>query len=133
MNIISAVPQAHIAESPGWGKLAFLVGVGLLFWLFVSAHTRMKKLHEEGHSPTPEGPSVDGANPQASGTAGTNLAPRGRAPAVGDDDLGAFVQKHAERLPTKDIVRLASAQFAASRRTIMRRLKEARERKEYGS
>ena len=28
--IILAVPQAHIAENPGWGKLAFLVGAGLL-------------------------------------------------------------------------------------------------------
>lgn len=136
MKIILAVPQAHIAENPGWGKLAFLVGAGLLFWLFVSAHTRMKKLHDEGHSPASvEGPA-GGLKPQASAreteTRETASPPRGRASAVADDDLVKFVEKHAERLPTKDVVRLARAQFSASRATVFRRLKEARERKEYG-
>lgn len=122
----------HMAENPGWGKLIGLVVAALLFWLFVSAHTRMKKLNE-GHSPAPEGDSLDGAKPQVAGTAGTNLAPRGRVPAVADDDLGAFVEKHAERLPTKDLVRLATAQFRASKRTVLRRLADAKRRKEYGS
>jgi hypothetical protein len=53
------------------------------------------------------------------------LTPRGTASGEADKDLAAFVEKHAERLPTNDLVRLATAQFRASRSTILRRLREA--------
>jgi hypothetical protein len=53
--IVLAAGDAHITENPGWGKLAFLVGAALLFWLGKSAFERSRGLKEEGHSPAPKG------------------------------------------------------------------------------
>jgi hypothetical protein len=119
--------QECVGQNPGWGKLIALVLAGLLFWGFTSAHARMGKLQNEPHSPTDMDTPAGGVKPQVSDTADTKMTPRGSAPAKADDDLERFVQQHAERLPTSDLVRLATAQFRKSRSTVLRRLKEARE------
>jgi hypothetical protein len=131
--IVLAAGDAHMTENPGWGKLAFLVGAALLFWLVKSAFERARGLKEEGHSPAPKKTPAGGVKPQVTDTADTGLTPRGRTSGEADKDLAAFVDKHAERLQTNDLVRLAKAQFRASRSTILRRLREAKRRKEYGS
>lgn len=130
--IVLAAGGAHITENPGWGKLAFLVGAALLFWLGKSTFERWIGLKKEGHSPASREIPAGGVKPQVSDTSDTVLTPRGRTSGEADNDLDVFVEKHAERLPTNDLVRLATARFRASRSTILRRLREAKRRKEYG-
>jgi hypothetical protein len=100
---------------------------------FAAIKFRSRGLKKEGHSPAPRETPAGGVKPQVSDTADTVLTPRGRTSGEADKDLAAFVDKHAERLQTNDLVRLAKAQFRASRSTILRRLREAKRRKEYGS
>jgi hypothetical protein len=130
--IVLSASGAHITENPGWGKLAFLMGAALLFWLGKSTFERWVGLKKDGPSPAPRKTPASGVKPQVSDTADTVLTPRGTASGGADKDLDVFVEKHAERLPTNDLVRLATAQFRASRSTILRRLREAKRRKEYG-
>lgn len=130
--IILAGGEAHMAQNPGWGKLAALVLAGLLFWAGKSAYERWIGLKNGGLSPTDKRRSRDGVKPQVGGTADTVLTPQERGVAVADNDLESFVREHVDRLPTKEVVRQAADRFRASKSTVLRRLREARERKEYG-
>lgn len=127
LTVIAAAP----ADEPntGWGKvLALLVAAGL-FWAATEAHKRWKALQETpSGSPSRAAAAVgaNGAKPQIMAGSGTDVQPA-RRPAGKEAAVAAFVAEHGARKKTTDLVREAHKRFGASRRTVMRAIRQARQ------
>lgn len=118
-----AITAAQAADNTqgGWGHLIALVVAGLLFWAGSAMHKRWTTTAGD-HSPAALPSGNDGANPQVSGVPGTPGTPSGKAP----DGLAVFVAQNAGKTRTEELVRAAQRRYGASRRTVLRRLNEAR-------
>jgi len=136
----SAVVLAASAAEPqtGWGNPVALTIAALGFWGFTHAYRRWKKINADPPCPADTVPALGGVNPQVSDTSDTNGKGLEKGPRKGPlpvpapaaaaaKPLDKFVAARAGKARTSAIVAAAGKRFGASKSTVMRALRKARQ------